>query len=88
MPSADVIRACACHKHRYTHSGFEGSAFLARSGVAGALPSRLPRYSARNAIIGSMRLALRAGIQQASNAMPNKSEAIQVKVIGSEVLTP
>src|SRR6516165_17221 len=48
----------------------------------------LPRYSARNAIIGSTRLALHAGIQQARNAIPNKSKATSVKVIGSEVLTP
>ena len=45
-------------------------------------------YSARNAIIGSTRLALRAGIQQARSAMPNKINATQVNVIGSELLTP
>ena len=45
-------------------------------------------HSARNAIIGSTRLALRAGTQQASSAMPNKSKATHVKVIGSEALTP
>ena len=48
----------------------------------------LPTYSARNAIIGSTRLALRAGIQHARNAMTTKSKATNVKVIGSDVLTP
>ena len=56
--------------------------------VASALARTLPTYSARNAIIGSTRLALRAGTQQARNAMPNKSKATHVNVIGSEVLTP
>jgi len=51
-------------------------------------PRSLLTYSARNATIGSTRLALRAGTQQASSAMPNKSKATHVKVIGSEVLTP
>jgi hypothetical protein len=51
-------------------------------------PRSLPTHSARNAIIGSTRLALRAGTQQARSAMPNKSKATHVKVIGSEVLTP
>jgi hypothetical protein len=45
-------------------------------------------HSARNAIIGSMRLARRAGIQQARNAMLNKSKATRVNVIGSDALTP
>ena len=45
-------------------------------------------HSARNAIIGSTRLARRAGTQQARSAMPNKSKATHVKMIGSELLTP
>ena len=57
-------------------------------GVTSALARTLLTHSARSAIIGSTRLALRAGIQQARSAMPNKSKATHVKVIGSEVLTP
>src|SRR5205807_8442666 len=56
--------------------------------VTSALARTLLTHSARNTIIGSTRLALRAGIQQASSAMPDKSKATHVKVIGSEVLTP
>ena len=53
-----------------------------------ALARMLLIHSARSAIIGAMRLALRAGTQQARNAMPNKSKATHVKVTGSELLTP
>jgi hypothetical protein len=55
-----------------------------------SLPHLLPNstHSARNAIIGSTRLALRAGTQQARSAIPNKSKATHMKVIGSEALTP
>jgi hypothetical protein len=56
--------------------------------VTSALARTLTIYSARNAIIGSTRLALRAGIEQARRAMPIKSKATHVKLIGSEVLTP
>jgi len=56
--------------------------------VADVSPASLATYSARNAIIGSTRLALRAGTQQARRAMLNKSKATHVKVTGSEALTP
>ncbi len=45
-------------------------------------------HSARNAIIGSTRLARRAGIQQARNAIVRSVKAMNVKVMGSEALTP
>ncbi len=45
-------------------------------------------HSALSAIIGSTRLARRAGIQQARKAMVRSVQAIPVKVIGSEALTP
>jgi len=45
-------------------------------------------HSARNAIIGSTRLARRAGIQQARRAVVRSVKAMKMKVIGSEALTP
>jgi len=45
-------------------------------------------HSALSAIIGSTRLARRAGIQQARKAIVRSVKAMKVKVIGSEALTP
>src|SRR5213080_4384411 len=96
LPSAALRRIDIFFDERPAHSkkyrthrigcpfGKERSAL----GVTSALARTLLSHSARSAIIGSTRLALRAGIQQARSAMPNKSKAPHVKVIGSEVLTP
>ena|GEM_PF-2550630 len=56
--------------------------------LAARQTSTLLTYSARNAIMGSTRLALRAGIQQARSAMLNRTKATHVNVTGSELLTP
>lgn len=45
-------------------------------------------HSVRSAIIGSTRLARRAGIQQARKAIVRSRRAMKVKVIWSEALTP
>jgi hypothetical protein len=45
-------------------------------------------HSALSAIIGSTRLARRAGIQQARKAIARSRKAMKVKVIGSVALTP
>jgi len=45
-------------------------------------------HSARSAIIGSTRLARRAGIQQARKAIVRSITAMKVKVSGSVALTP
>ena len=60
------------------------------SGRGARAPQKLSQrfHSARRAITGSTRAARRAGSQQARNATPAISVAIEAKVIGSHAATP
>lgn len=52
-------------------------------------PSRRPRcYSYLRAIIGSMRVARRAGTRQAAKATSESSSAMPANTLGSVALTP
>ena len=74
---------------------FAGSLGCPLKGYALSVPLSPPAaranlliHSALSAIIGSTRLARRAGIQQARKAIVRSVQATNVKVIGSEALTP
>src|SRR5260370_36558977 len=79
---------CSSRKYRTHRIGGPFGKEKSALGVTSALARTQLTHSARNAIIGSTRLALRAGIQQALSAIPNKSKAAHGKVIGSDALTP